>query len=177
MPEPTEYDAELEEEPLPLWSPHMFTADDIGYKYLRRKGNIQNEIATVKAAAAEIVAALEAKEARLDRRYKDASEKLAFSLLPRKPDGELLEKTLKTLYGSMLFTHCEARTIVSDADAAADYAREKGFELFEFVEKFDGQGYVKLALMERVATGELLPGTEIVPERESLSIRFTKKKG
>jgi hypothetical protein len=65
---------------------------------------------------------------------------------------------------------------VTDKAAALEYAKLHRPEAVKVTESLDARDFTAWASETMQATGELIPGVEIKPERESFSIKFKEEK-
>jgi hypothetical protein len=82
-------------------------------------------------------------------------------------------KSLPLLQGTLSFRTLPAALRVADAETAYLHARTACPELIETRQELNTTAYRELT----EATGELLPGIEAVPERESFRVRFGRETG
>jgi phage host-nuclease inhibitor protein Gam len=145
--------------------------DEGGANWLLKKlAALDAERALVKAQAAEIVRSLDAEEARLRARHESDLRAWMEGELAAKGKG----KTLRLLYGTLAVRTVPASLRVCGTADAIEYARSQGWGCVEIVESLDADAYKQEAAAELAQTGQCLPGVEVVPERESFSIRFPK---
>ena len=137
---------------------------------LRKLANLEAEKQRVKAQAVEILASLDADAARLRFLYESELEHFTRERLT---EGGGRTKTLRLLQGTVAFRTVPASLRVVDTDAALPHAHALGCTRTEV----DAGAYRQAAQKTLADSGELLPGVEIVPERESFSIRFGRDKG
>lgn len=140
---------------------------------LRQLANNQAEIERVKAQAADIVKSLEADNARLQGLYGSELELWARQELEAQGGRG---KTLKLLQGSCAFRTVPQSLRVVDDNAAMECVKGEPVEQDVTRRVLMRDAYLRWAKEERDETGEILPGVEIVEERESFSIRFGKEK-
>lgn len=131
---------------------------------LRKLGNLAAERARVKAQADAIMAELKREEERLHQRF-DA-ELQAFT---RQALAGKKSRTLKLLQGTVSLRTVAASMRVADTEAAFEHARTCLPDLIETKQALKVADYGKLAR----ETGEMLPGIEVTPEHETMSIRFS----
>lgn len=139
--------------------------------YLKKLARIENERALVKAQAEEIVRGLDADAARLRALHEADLQAWAKDELERMGGRK---KTLPLLFGTVAFRTVPAALRVVGSAEAAEYAKSQGWEVVTTVEKLDAEGYKQQAAAALHETGEVLPGVEIVAERESFSVKFGK---
>lgn len=131
--------------------------------YLSKLANIETERARVKAQAAVILAALDRREQSLKGRF-DAQ--LADWARERLAGAKT--KTLRLLQGTIAFRTVAGSLRLIDKEAAFVHARTELPECIITREELDAAAYRKRAQ----ETGEVLPGIETVPGRESMSLKF-----
>lgn len=141
---------------------------------LRKLANIAAEKARIKAQAALMIAQLGADAAQLEHRFGSELETFVKAELARRGGKR---KSLTLLQGTCAFRTVTGGLTISDQVAAVKAARETAPDLFTVhtVEDFDADGYLALAEAAKADSGELLPGVDTVPDRESFSIRFGKE--
>lgn len=138
---------------------------------LRKLANLEAERKRIQAQSADILRSLTAQENRLRFLYEDE--------LARWTQGQLEKeggrtKTLRLLQGTCAFrTTPHSLRVLSSRDAM-EYARAQGWDMVKTQETLDAQAYRQQAEAALHETGELLPGLEVVPERETFAIRFGK---
>lgn len=140
--------------------------------YLRKLAAIENERALVKAQAEEILRGLDADAARLRALHEADLQAWAKEELERLGGRK---KTLPLLFGTVAFRTVPSSLRVVGSAEAVEYAKSQGWEVVTTVEKLDGEAYKQQAAAVLHETGEVLPGVEIVPERESFSVKFGAK--
>ncbi len=138
---------------------------------LRKIAAREAEIALVKAQAAEIVKGLQSGLDSFKGRYEPQLEAWARSVVDA-TGGK--SKTVKTLGGNLSFRTVPAVLEITDTGSASEVAITLGLVKPAPVDLAAYREAAKVALEER---GELLPGVELRPARESFSIRFPKGKG
>jgi len=141
---------------------------------LRKLAALDTEKALVKAQADEIIRGLDADAARLRALHEADLQAWAREELERQNRGK---KTLPLLFGTVAFRTVPAALRVTGSREAIEYARGQGWNVIHTVETLDAEGYKREAAAALAETGEVLPGVEIVPERESFSVKFGKGKG
>ncbi len=134
--------------------------------YARKLANIEAERARVKAQAARIVAQLDSEEKSLRDRFEAEAREWARGEIDRRYKGR--RRSLTLLQGTFAFRAVPATLRVDDLAAALNTAASLG------AVKVDEAAYRRAALDARKATGELLPGCVIVPEREHFGVSFGK---
>ena len=137
---------------------------------LRKIAARQAEIDLVKAQAQEMIKGLQSGLDSFRGRFEPQLEAWARQEI-EKTGGRT--KTVKTLGGSLSFRTVPAGLEITDTGSAAEVAITLGLVKPAPV---DLVAYRKAAQESLERTGELLPGVEIRPERESFSIRFASGK-
>lgn len=132
---------------------------------LGKLAGIEAERALVKAQAAAMIAQLDADEKGLRDRFEAELREWGVQELARRGRGR---KSLPLLHGTLSYRRVPACLRVADEGAALNEATARGLI------KVDVSGYRAAALEAKKATGELLPGVELVPEYEKFSVRFGK---
>lgn len=153
-----------------------FCIDDVSKAnwYLRKLARIESERALVKAQADEMLRALDAAAARLKALHEADLQAWAKEELERQGGRR---KSLPLLFGTVAFRTVPASLRVTGSREAIEHARAEGWEVVKTVETLDSEAYKQQAAAVLHETGEILPGVEIVPERESFSVKFGKGKG
>lgn len=139
---------------------------------LRKLAAIDSERALVKAQADEMMRGLDADAARLKALHEADLQAWAKAELERQNRGK---KTLPLLFGTVAFRTVPAALRVTGSREAIEYAQAQGWDVVRSVETLDGEAYRQQAAAVLHETGEVLPGIEIVPERESFSVKFGAK--
>ena len=134
--------------------------------YARKLAAIETERARVKAQNARINAQLDSEEKSLRDRFEAEAREWARQEIDRRYKGR--RKSLALLQGTFAFRAVPATLRVDDVGAALNRAAELG------AVKVDVDTYRKAAIEARKATGEILPGVVIVPEREHFGVSFGK---
>lgn len=142
--------------------------------FLRKRRQTEDEIATVKAQAAEMIRSLEADLNRLNARHEADFLAFAKEELARRNNGK---KTLPLFQGTVAFRTVPSSLRVSGAPLAIEEAKARGWDVVKTTETLDGEAYKREAAAVLRESGEVLPGIEVVPERESVTIKFGKGKG
>lgn len=148
----------------------MVTDADSAAWVLRKIAAREAEIALVKAQAAEIVKGLQSGLESFKGRFEPQLEAWARVEL-EKTGGKT--KTVKTLGGNLAFRTVPAGIEITDTGSAAEVALTLGLVKPAPVDLAAYKKAAQAALEER---GELLPGVELRPARESFSIRFATSK-
>lgn len=146
-------------------------SEDAANWYLRKLANIESEKQRIQSQAAAIVAQLDSDRAGLERMHEADLQEFVKNLLA---GGK--RKSLTLLQGTCGFRTVPGGLRVSDANAAETYAKKREWICEIVTLRFDAADYRKIAERELQETGEVLPGCDVVPERESFSIRFGKEK-
>ncbi len=152
----------------PTATPEAFhITDEAGANwYARKLAGIEAERARVRAQAARIVAQLDSDEKSLRDRFEAETREWARQEIETRYKGR--RRSLTLLQGTFAFRSVPATLRVDDMAAALSTAASLG------AVKVDETTYRKAALDARKATGELLPGVVIVPEREHFGVSFGK---
>ncbi len=137
--------------------------------YLRKMRNLQTEKATIQAQTAAMLKAVDAQMERLRYLYEAQLQTWVQQELARRGGRS---KTLALHQGTVAFRTVPETLRVLSAREAVEYARAQGWDVIKTVETLDAERYKREATAARVETGELLPGLEVVPERESFTIQF-----
>lgn len=152
-----------------------FCIDTVGRAewLLKKLATIAAEKSRVKAQAAQIVAQCDNDTLRLEHLFGAQLQAIVTAELARKGGTR---KSLALLQGTCAFRTVPGGLVIADEVAARASARQMAPDLLSerTVEDFDTAEYLKLAALSRDGTGELLPGVDSVPDRESFSIRFGK---
>lgn len=142
--------------------------------FLRKLAALDTEKALVKAQAEEIIRGLDADANRL--RALHEADLQAWARAELDADGGR-KKTLPLLFGTVAFRTVPSSLRVTGSREAIEHARAEGWDVVKTVESLDAEGYKQQAAAALAETGEVLPGVEIVPERESFRVTFGKGKG
>jgi len=139
--------------------------------YLNRVAAIEGEEARVKAQAAAILQGLAADRERLAARFESELHEYVVSEIQLRYQGK--KRSLPLLQGTVSLRTVPASVRIADKAAALAYAVAESPELVltETVTTttLDSAGYRKLF----EATGDAdMPGIEIIPARESMTIKF-----
>ena len=129
--------------------------------------------ASVKIAdvqAAKMLAALDADAQRLTRLYDGELQEYVRQELARQGNRR---KSLHFLQGTTAFRTVPASVKVSDERAALAYARVSLPDAVRSVETLDTAKY-REAAETALSFGEVLPGVETTPQRESFTVKFGK---
>jgi phage host-nuclease inhibitor protein Gam len=140
---------------------------------LRKLANIEAEKQRVTAQYQTMMAALESDERSLRFRFENdlrtfTAQKLA--------EGGNRRKTVHLLQGSLSFRTLPQALKVNDITSAVAFARVTGLPCLETVteEKFNANIYRQRAQEVLKERGEILPGIEVLPERETFAVKFGK---
>jgi phage host-nuclease inhibitor protein Gam len=160
--------------PMPIEEPEQFTIDTIERAnwYLRKLANLEAEKRRVLAQAEQIVTQLDADAESLRYLYQSSLENLVRQELARTGNRR---KSLTLLQGTCSFRTVAPSVKIADTQAALLFVKESLPEMVRTVETLDLIAYKERAESRLRADGELLPGVEVVPERESFSVRFGRK--
>jgi len=134
--------------------------------YARKLAGIEAERARVKVQNARINAQLDSEEKSLKDRFEAEAREWARQEIEKRYKGR--RKSLTLLQGTFAFRAVPAAIRLDDVAAALNRAVEVG------AVKVDAAAYRAAAIEAQKATGELLPGVVIVPEREHFGVRFGK---
>lgn len=135
--------------------------------YLRKLANIEAEKARVKAQAEAILTRLDCDAEGLRHLYQSELEAFCRSKIAQEKHRR---KSVLFLQGTCQFRTLPARVVIRDPKAALDYARKHLPDAVRVQESLDTDAY-RAAI---AATGELLPGSDREPERESFTLSFGK---
>jgi len=138
---------------------------------LSKLAALEGERLRIKAQYEERLRQVETDEDGLHARFDADLERFARERL----EGSK-RKSLTLLQGTLAFRRVPQSYRVADPGAALDYVEQAGLEGLTRVELIAAD-YRKLAVQAMEDTGELLPGIDRTPERESFSIRFGGKEG
>lgn len=138
---------------------------------LRKIGAWEDEIARVKHQAETIVTRLENSKQRFLARFEADLEEYA-----RQQIQDTRRRSYDTLYGTMAFRKVPSGVVVSDKEKALESMREVCPAAIVTEVRLDSKSALEVAKRRMEGTGEILPGFDIRPERESFSIRFPKDK-
>ena len=131
---------------------------------LRKLALIEAETKLIQAQAEAITKRLTTQREGLLRRYGAELEQWAKSQITER------HKSVQLLYGTCAFRKVPGGPKLADETAAMVWAHENAPLLLkvEQVTKLDRKAYLALVKED----GEILPGVEVVPDRESFSIKF-----
>ena len=137
--------------------------------YLKTLRNLESEKATIQAQTAAMLRSLDAEINRFRFRFEPQFQGWVEQELARRGSRS---KTLPLHQGTAAFRTVPASLRVMSSRDALDYARSQGWPVIRSVETLDAEGYKSQAAAVQAETGEVLPGIEVIPERESFSVRF-----
>jgi hypothetical protein len=166
---------EFEEPNLEIREATFFIHDeDSANWYLRKLANLEAEKYRVKAQSEKILSEIERNVEKLQFLYGHQLEEYVRANLKGK------SKTLHLLQGSVSFRKVSQHLSVMDKIAAEEYTKqwiegEGGDNFWVVTNKFNQDAYRKRAEETLKESGELLPGIEVVPEHESMSVKFGKE--
>jgi hypothetical protein len=141
-------------------------------RVLQHLANLAAERERVTAQARALIAALENEERALRYRHEDGLK--AFAVRKMKEQGGR-RKSVILLQGTLAFRSLPRRvTLAEEADAFRFAQQNDWQDAMTTITQLDREKYLDHATRHLEKTGEKLPGIDIVPERESFSIRFGK---
>jgi len=135
--------------------------------YLRKLANLAGEQQRVQMQAAQIVAQLEADADGLKRLYEGELKEYVRRTLSA---GGNRRRSITLLQGTCAFRTIPAGFRIYDNAAALDHAMAHVPDAVDTICVLSPVAYRRVV----EETGEILPGIETTPERESFSIRFGK---
>lgn len=135
--------------------------------YLRKIAALEDEKARVKAQCEAIVKRLDGDAEGLRRLYES---ELQTYVRQKLADSKSRRKSVHFLQGTAQFRTVPARVVITDPQAALDYARQHLPDAVKVSESLHTDTY--RAAVE--ARGELLPGCDQEPERETFTLSFGK---
>jgi phage host-nuclease inhibitor protein Gam len=140
---------------------------------LRKLANLEAEKQRVTVQFQTMMAALESDERSL--RFRFENDLRAFAAL-KLTEGGNRKKTVHLLQGSLSFRTMPQAIRVKDLTSAIAFARVTNLPCLETVteEKFNANIYRQRAQEVLEERGEILPGIEVLPERENFVIKFGK---
>ena len=149
----------------------LFEINDVGTAnwYLKILRNMENEKATIQAQTTAMLRSLDAEINRFRFRFDLQFQRWVEQELARRGSRS---KTLPLHQGTAAFRIVPASLRMLSSRDALDYAREQGWPVIRSVETLDVEGYKKQAAAVQAETEEVLPGLEVIPERESFTVRF-----
>lgn len=158
--------------------PERFAIDseDRANWLLRKLANLNAERERIKAQSAAMIK-------RLDTEYNSLSDRFLPELeawsRERIEQAGGKRKSLPLFQGTVAFRKVPQGLKITDRWAATLYAQQNQYEFSHnpLTVDVDSYIYAKQADDHFKATGELLPGMEITPERESFSIKWAKAAG
>ena len=158
--------------PMSGWIKGNETPEDLALLVMRKRMDIE---ATLQAERSKLDAIVEntrkmiAKhQARLDwleAQYNAQLQDYAMSQLPRKADGTLKVKTWTCPYGTVAFRTVAERVKVVDEEQAVAYCLEHDPEAVKT------KHTILVSKLTGLTSGDLPPGTEIIPATESVTIK------
>ena len=143
------------------------TTEEAANWYLRKQANIEAEKQRVKAQAEAIVKRLESDAESLRHLYEAELQEYVRQKLSESGNRR---KSVHFLQGT-----CAYRTVPARLKMDEDYEGEYPAEFYETTPVFQRAAYLCHAEERLQQCGELLPGVEVEPERETFSIRFGKQ--
>jgi phage host-nuclease inhibitor protein Gam len=153
------------EAPEPADDGFRLDSDDKVEWALRKIGAWDAEYARVKAHSESILKRIASeKESFLARFQVDLEE-----YTRQKIEGGK-RRSHETVYGTLAFRKVPPTLSVVDKDAALEWAREH--DPTSIQQTLNVKAYSDRAKLDLQQNGEILPGVELKPERESFSIRF-----
>ncbi len=149
-----------------------FTIDDEAKAnwLLRKLGNIDSEVARVKAQADAIIRGLETDRERLLFLFEGQLKDLCRSMLGE--NGR--SKSVKFLQGTCAFRTVPAGFKLTNEMTALAFVKTTHPEAVKLIERVDWEAYKQLAQSAYQSHGKLLPGVDHVPARESFLLKFPK---
>ena len=138
---------------------------------LRKMANLQAERERIGAQYETMLKALESEEKSLRWRFEDDLK--AFAAMQIAKNGGR-RKSLHLLQGTLSFRTLPQSVKVANAEAALEYAKANNLPCVATVERLETATYRDVAQTRLVNDGELLPGVEVLPERELFRISFGK---
>ncbi len=138
---------------------------------LQRMANVEAEKSRIKAQAAAILKQLETDRQGLEGRFGSELERWFREEVERRGGRR---KSVMLLQGTGAFRTVPGGLRVCDAGLAASAANALNPDRF-FRREFDPSEYRKYAKEQLETTGEVVPGVETVPARESFSLKFGSK--
>ena len=150
--------------------PFMVNDEKSANWYLRKLANLAGEQQRIQTQAAQIVSQLEADADGLKHLYAGQLEAYCRARLQ---EAGSRRKSITMLQGTCSFRTVPAGVRLTDTTAALRFAKECG-GMLKTVETLDAEAYRIAAARDLESGGELYPGMETTPERESFSVRFGK---
>lgn len=132
---------------------------------LRKLGSWDAEHARVKAHSESILKRIATERESFLNRFQADIEAFAKA----KVEGGK-RRSYETVYGTLAFRKVPPTLSVVDKDAALAWAKEH--DPTSVMETLNVKSYSERAKLDLQQNGEILPGMELKPERESFSIRF-----
>lgn len=137
--------------------------------YLRKLANLEAETRRVKRQAEQLLASLNSEAENLKRIYQEELEHWVREELARKGNRK---RTLHTLQGTLRFRHVAARLAIEEEFSATQYAVNSLAECVATKYELNRAAYLEEARKRLEETGELLPGVQFAPERETFTVSF-----
>ena len=137
--------------------------------YLRRLANLESEKQRVQSQCAAIVKQLESDADGLRYIYEGELQEWTRQELAKKGNRR---KSLTLLQGTACFRTVPAGLKITDASAALVHVIAIGADAIKRSIALDTEKYRALA-ETALKSGEVLPGTETTPERESFTVKFS----
>lgn len=139
---------------------------------LRKLGNIEAERRRIKDQYEAIVNGLDSEQTSLENMFKPQLEQFCKLQLENEE-----KKNLKFLQGTCSFRTIPKSVKITNSDEALEYAVKNKDDYMGLIDEvtnyvLDRDGYRDIAEAALAETGEILPGIEFVPARESFSIKF-----
>ena len=186
-PSAPDFFSDSEEAPtqLPTPPPFQIDSEDRANWYLRHLGNLAAEKERVKANSARMLADLTARENAFKSRFETQLVEWVRTELIR---WKSKKKSLPLFQGVISFKTQPASYSVCDPEAALVYARTFLPELIEQKPVLNTAAYTAASRTSRetetldeptgeLVPGNLLPGTQVKPSHESMSIKFVAPVG
>jgi hypothetical protein len=133
---------------------------------------IDAEIALLRSQADAAVRRLQSDREGLEHLYQSEFEAFARAAIAADKRGR---KSIILPHGTCALRTVPASVRVTDATSALIWCRENRPDLVKVREEADTREYLRIAQEEMQQSGEVLPGVEVVPERESFTVRFGSK--
>ena len=150
-----------------------FHIDSIGAAdwLLQKYFAIDAEIALLKAQAEAAVKRLQSDREGLERLYQSELESFIRSLIAQDKKGR---KSLILPHGTCAVRAVPGGLRITDENAALKYARSCAKDAIRTEERLDSAKYRELAEKALQSEGEMLPGIDMQPDRESFTVKFGK---
>lgn len=134
--------------------------------YLRKLANLDAEALRISGQYNAMLNDISIERSRLQDRHQSDLEHWAKENLTKG------KRNIKLLQGTINFRMVPASVCIADRNAALFHAKDQGWgQYIRIKEELDAEGYKHYF----ETTGEMLPGIEVTPEHESVSITFGKK--